>query len=182
MEGGEKKKSGGGKLSRSETVTVRLDPQLRYLVELAARKQRRTVSSFIEWALEESLLKVEVSDELAFQGRKTLADEKQVLWDVDDSDRFAKLALNYPDMLNHHEQVLWKLIRENGYLWRGRMFNDKWTWKVNEGTLIYERLREYWGIFNDVADGKVSRSSLPLWAKKEKLEVSTDRSNDEIPF
>ena len=38
----EMRKSGGGKLSRSETVTVRLDPKLRYLAELAARIHRRT--------------------------------------------------------------------------------------------------------------------------------------------
>ena len=41
-----KRKGGGGKLARSETVTVRLDPKLRYLAELAARIQRRSVSSF----------------------------------------------------------------------------------------------------------------------------------------
>ena len=44
------KDRGGSKLNRTETVTIRLDPKLRYLTELAARKQRRTVSSFIEWA------------------------------------------------------------------------------------------------------------------------------------
>ena len=48
-------KAGGGKLARSEVVTVRLDPRLRYLANLVARKQRRTLSSFIEWAIEESL-------------------------------------------------------------------------------------------------------------------------------
>lgn len=50
-----KRKGGGGKLSRSEIVTVRLDPKLRFAVELAARKQRRTASSFIEWAVEEAI-------------------------------------------------------------------------------------------------------------------------------
>jgi hypothetical protein len=45
------RKGGGGKLSRSETVTVRLDPKLRYLAELAARLHRRTLSSYIEWAI-----------------------------------------------------------------------------------------------------------------------------------
>ena len=50
-----KRRGGGGKLARSETVTVRLAPKLRYLAELAARKQRRTLSSFIEWAIEETL-------------------------------------------------------------------------------------------------------------------------------
>src|SRR4051794_21564371 len=49
---------GGAKLNRSETVTVRLDPKLNYLCELAARAQRRTKSSFIEWAVADSLRNV----------------------------------------------------------------------------------------------------------------------------
>ena len=49
------RKGGGGKLARSETVTVRLDPKLRYLAELAARLHRCTLSSYIEWAINASL-------------------------------------------------------------------------------------------------------------------------------
>jgi hypothetical protein len=49
------KRARGGKLGRSATVTVRLDPKTRYLAELMARKQRRTLSSFVEWAVEQTL-------------------------------------------------------------------------------------------------------------------------------
>lgn len=45
----------GSKLNRSETVTIRLDPRLNYLTDLAARCQRRTKSSFIEWVIKETL-------------------------------------------------------------------------------------------------------------------------------
>src|ERR1700730_13854709 len=106
-----RKRGGGGKLSRSETVTVRLDPKLRYLAELAARKQRRTLSSFIEWAIEENLKSIHfhgAEDELSASAASVAAE----LWDVDEPDRFAKLALHYPDMLTYEEQILWKLIRE----------------------------------------------------------------------
>src|SRR6266446_2011041 len=109
------KRKGGGRLNRSETVTVRLDPKLRYLAELAARKQRRTLSSFIEWAIEENLKQVYFNGDIG----PTVASEASALWDVDEPDRFVLLALHYPDMLMHEEQVLWKLVRENGYLWRG---------------------------------------------------------------
>ena len=107
------KRGGGGKLSRTETVTVRLDPKLRYLAELAARKQRRTLSSFVEWAIEEILKTIQLPE------GENLASMAGALWDVDEPDRFVKLALLYPDMLTHDEQVLWKLITENGYVWRG---------------------------------------------------------------
>lgn len=39
-----KRRGGGSKLIRSETVTVRLDPKLRYLASLAARKQHERLT------------------------------------------------------------------------------------------------------------------------------------------
>src|ERR1035437_5774567 len=78
---------------KSEVVTVRLDPKLKYLAELAARRLRRTLSSYIEWAIEDSLSRVNV-DASGFQ--VTFADKASSLWDVDEPDRFTKLALNYP--------------------------------------------------------------------------------------
>jgi hypothetical protein len=163
--GQNKRRGGGGKLARSETVTVRLDPKLRYLAELAARKQRRTLSSFIEWAIEESLKSIH------FQGTgddfgPSAASVAAELWDVDEPDRFAKLALNYPDMLTHEEQVLWKLVRENGYVWKGHHDNTgKWKWRVEPTSLIFERLREHWATFIAVAHGEADGSALPTWQK-----------------
>ena len=49
----------------------------------------------------------------------TIGSESEYLWDVDDADRFAKLALRYPHLLTHEEQVRWKLIRETVMLWSG---------------------------------------------------------------
>lgn len=112
------RKSGGGKLSRSVTVTVRLDPKLRYLAELAARKQRRTLSSFIEWAIEESL-KAPLQEPATGMVRPlSLVEEAYFLWDVDEAERFAKLATRYPNLLTHEEQVLWKLVVGNSELWK----------------------------------------------------------------
>jgi len=101
---------GGSKLNRTETVTIRLDPKLRYLTELAARRQRRTVSSFIEWAIEHALPAVRLEE-----GPPEVTDldlASVILWDPDEADRLAKLALYYPGLLTYEEEVLWKLIQE----------------------------------------------------------------------
>ena len=103
-----------GRLARSQVATLRLDPKLRYLLELAARKQRRTMSSYLEWAAEQSLDRIRLTD---FSGSPSIADETEQLWDVDEAERFVKLASRHPELLNHHEQMLWKLIRENQYVW-----------------------------------------------------------------
>ncbi len=181
-----KRKGGGGKLSRSETVTVRLDPKLRYLAELAALKQRRTLSSFIEWAIEDSLGRVFLKESpYANNPGTTVADDAPQLWDVDDADRFAKLALRYPDLLTHEEQKRWKLVRENGYLWKGRHDKNggKWTWRVDEDSLMFDRLRDCWDIFCNVARGEATPDSLPKWTDtKAPALTGFDDMDDEIPF
>lgn len=184
-------KMGRGK--RSETVTVRLDPKLRYLAELAAAKHRRTLSSFIEWAIEDSLHRVKLREGTAYNNDEgtTISEEAESLWDVDDADRFAKLAFKYPELLTHEEQKRWKLIRENGLLWRGDYAdNKKWKWKVKEEGLILERLREHWDQFCAVARGEKSLAALPVVADKNETEQKTSPQttadttdfDDDIPF
>jgi predicted transcriptional regulator len=182
-----------GRGKRSETVTVRLDPKLRYLAELAAAKHRRTLSSFIEWAIEDSLHRVKLREGTGYNNDEgtTISEEAESLWDVDDADRFAKLAFKYPELLTHEEQKRWKLIRENGLLWRGDYAaNNKWKWKVREEGLILERLREHWDLFSAVARGETSPSVLPVVADKNETEqnaaphttADTTDFDDDIPF
>jgi hypothetical protein len=142
---------------KSEVVTVRLDPKLKYLAELAARRFRRTLSSYIEWAIEDSLSRVHLKFNPS-DSSSTVADEASSLWDVDEPDRFAKLALHYPDLLDHEEQRIWKLIRENGVVWFG---SDIGRWDVTEENLNWDRLREHWETFRAVARGNKPPSALP---------------------
>jgi len=116
MADGKKRKSGGAKLARTETVTVRLDERLRYLAELAARKQRRTTSSFVEWAIQDSLERTVLKPASAHEPAQTVASEASTLWDVDASGRFLKLAAYFPELLTHAEQVQLEELKETHLL------------------------------------------------------------------
>lgn len=168
------KGKGGSKLSRSEITTVRLDPKLRYLAELAARKQRRTLSSFIEWAIEDTLNRFPMREGPSWL--TTMGAEAEHLWDVEPADRFAKLALHYPELLTHDEQILWKLIKENGWLWRGRFSQNskEWEWTLQEGSLLFQRLREAWPTLLAVAAGELPHAMLPKWHQLEHQAFSGD--------
>lgn len=182
-----KKSKGGSKLSRSEITTVRLDPKLRYLAELAARKQRRTLSSFIEWAIEDSLDRFNLRE--WDSGNITLFSQAEILWDVDESDRLAKLALNFPELLTHDEQIIWKLIKENGYFWRGsfhKVSND-WTWTVQESSFLFERLRNSWNVVKAVAAGEEPLDAMPDWQRRRVIPPPASASgfddiDADIPF
>jgi hypothetical protein len=166
-------------------VTVRLDPKLKYLAELAARKHRRPLSSFIEWAVEQSLSNV-VLEEYE-EGPTSVADAERRynLWDLDEPDRIVRLALHFPDLLTHEEQMLWKLVRENGYVWKGRIEGTppEWRWHVREKSIIWDRLRQHWAEFCDVARGTREPSQLPKWQKSTQVMDDSDEfSVGEIPF
>lgn len=169
-----RKKGAGGKLARSEVITVRLDPRLRFGAELAAWKQRRTLSSFVEWAVEEALKRVDV-------GESTIRDVLEAVWDVDDADRLAKLGLYFPQLLTHEEERLWKLIRENGFLWLGRWIakgdRQEWIWDTREDSLVWDRLREHWQTLKLVASGESPKTALPTWPKEKKSEPPPPPAN-----
>lgn len=159
----EKKTSGGSKLTRTQTVTVRFDPKLRYLAELAARKQRRTVSSFIEWAVEEALKQVVINE----FDNMPLSEQAETLWDVDEAERFARLAISHPELLLHDEQVLWKVIVDSNLLSLSPFGykiipSEKFTMDVLRECLFPE-IRKNWKLFNDIARGIRPRSDLPIW-------------------
>jgi hypothetical protein len=154
---------------RTETVSIRLDPRLRYLAELAARQQRRTISSYCEWAIEESLKNVEVD------ANTSVMDAADELWNPIESDRFARLAFRYPHLLTHEEHVLWRKIVNNNYFSQvreeevavgnaadGRPIVKRMpVVRVGEATFNLERLRAEWPKYLAVARGEASEDILP---------------------
>lgn len=167
----EKRKGGGGRLTRSETVTVRLDPKVRYLAELAARKHRRTLSSFIEYAVEQSLEKVVLKeygyfDNIAGQrvyDAVTVSQGAYDLWDVDESERFMRLAIHFPDLMSHNEQITWKVLKDSGFLEpalaRGKNemhqeVNGLIVNKIVEEHIFPALRREWEGLNRAIKDGK----------------------------
>jgi hypothetical protein len=101
---------------RSETLNMRIDPKLKYLAEITAREQDRTLSSFIERAVRRALTPQAVSEDEPGVGamidptRQTKPLWNEGFWDADEEDRFFMLATMRSDLLTIPEQRLWKLF------------------------------------------------------------------------
>jgi hypothetical protein len=135
-----------GRLARSAAATLRVDDKLLYLIELAARKQKWTVSSYLEWAAERCLKEVLLTTS---EGTlRSIADESDELWHSNKIERFVKLASRHPELLNYHEETRWKLIRDCQFLW-------------SHSELNISLLRSWWDQIVAVAEGKADRSILP---------------------
>lgn len=189
---------GGGTLNRTETVTIRLDPRLNYLCDLAARAHRRSKSSFVEWAIEQALQLVRVPGTQGFDENEdaTLDEIAVQLWDIDEADRLAALAFQAPSLMTHEEQVLWKIIRDYGWVWKGvyvddpwRKTQEKWTWTPDAyDKLILKNLRDNFDDIKLVAAGEKRAEELHLYSNwREKTPTTggwtkTDDLDDDIPF
>lgn len=98
---------------RTEVFAMRLDPKLKYLAEIAARKQRRSLANFIEWTIEQSLSQVCLGESGFNDGGVTITDMATRLWALDEPDRLVRLANLYPDLLTYDEQLIWRVIIEH---------------------------------------------------------------------
>lgn len=178
----DKRKGGGGKLTRTETVTVRLDPKLRYLAELAARKQRRTLSSYIEWAIEDSLKSVTLYQGGEYDGDypKTVGDEVGRLWDVDQAERFVRLAIAYPELMTHEEQEIWKLLQDSQVLQPAQSRrNGRVTWDIAVlEDQVFADVRLYWpSLMTAYEDAKLDAQHVAIeWVKQTRAKVIEDRT------
>jgi len=180
-----KKKGGaGGNLSRSEVVTVRLDPKLKFAAELAARKQRRTLSSLIEWTIEQSLRRIivgeKITDESGHEVEINALEAMSEVWDIYEPERFVKFAEKFPDLLNYREERLWKVIRDNSRFWtyldsRYKEKIDKhidFKWEATSGNLARDEINKYWDTLNEIADGNLPENSIP----KENYEAMVEKT------
>lgn len=142
------KRTRGVKTTRTETVSVRMEPKLRYLAEIAARTHRRSLSSFVEWAVEDALSRAQFNEE------KSVAQAVDTIWDVDEPDRFVKLALYAPRLLNYDEQRLWKVIREHPEVWKGNIteFHEGNPESVLQ-RVDFVKLREAWTALRNEISG-----------------------------
>jgi len=152
-----KRKAGGGKLSRSEVVQIRLDPKLKFAVDLVARKHRRTLSSLIEWAMD----KVANETVVGLKEKESAWHVTNSVWDVDEADRFVNLAYKYPGILTHDEEVLWKSICECFVLWQAPSdTGDEKDFRKNPNKFDLKYLRKGFDFFKQFARGEISEGEL----------------------
>jgi hypothetical protein len=183
---GPAQKRGGGRLNRTETVTIRLDPKLNYLCELASRVQRRTKSSFVESAIAER-----IDSQPLFPRNndgRTLGDMAEQLWHVREHERLISLVEHAPHLMSYEEQQIWALIAEHSVFWLGRWHDRKdgteeFQWTVGPSSLRRDQVAAHWNTLVKVADGSLPLSALPAVIRsRPKAEIKAEIIEDDIPF
>lgn len=167
-----RKKGGGGKLNRTETIQARLDPKLYMAAEIMARIERRTLSSFLERSIEQESKTYKIKRNLFFpwwsedpelycrnkiyskSDTVTIEEAVQMIGTEHESIRFLKFAVYFPDLLNKDEEEMFNKIIFTKYFWmhypvniedqKGKIIDQDWVQVDALEGIVQENLLEYW--------------------------------------
>lgn len=108
---------------KTESLSIRIDPRLRYALELLSRHQRRAVTGVVEWIIDRTLR----DETVTLNGNDaSFADAMRHLWHPNELNRIVALALHAPELLTYEESRLWRVIYDSPTFWQGpnRRLND----------------------------------------------------------
>ena len=98
----------GGKLNKSEALQVRFDPILRWAVDILAGRERRSLSSTVEWATERAVKEMPVVEK---NGKPVcvwqIADK---CWHPDSLWRLVTFAQDYSELMTFDERNRYQAI------------------------------------------------------------------------
>ncbi|WP_313692270.1 hypothetical protein [Achromobacter mucicolens] len=155
------RKKGGKGLARTEQVAIRFDPRTRYLLELCARVQRRTVTNFVEWAVEEAFKVVEVAQQNSEE--MPVSEIAWMLWDGRECVRLFLLDDYVPSLIAYDEsqwlQTAKALLAEVG-LKRGSGDEREYEFLDSNWDSIKRCIRE--GMTPQEAAKHIARGSVSL--------------------
>jgi hypothetical protein len=154
----EKKRKSKSGAPRTEVFAMRLDPKLKYLAEIAARQQRRSLANFIEWSIASALDRVPLGDSDGL----TVSKAATKLWALDEPDRFIQLAKYFPELMSYDEQLIWRIICE--YMVFSNELNDYCAFKKDltkqEQNINHHLVRACWSEIKAYALGTGTKEEL----------------------
>lgn len=103
---------------KTETLTLRLDPKIKYTIELMSRVRRQSITSVIEAAVE--AVAFDLDTPVVIGGKREtwpLANAVSEFWSTDEVARFLGLCAFMPELLTYEEQRIWETIKATPEFW-----------------------------------------------------------------
>lgn len=91
---------------KTEALTLRLDPRMKFQIELLSRIWHQSITGVIETAVERaaSVVKVSADREL------TITQLTRDVWSPDDAETLIRLAIQAPHLMSFEESCIWAVI------------------------------------------------------------------------
>lgn len=126
-----------GETSTTVSVGIRIDPKIKFALDLMGRMQKRSLTAVIEWAISNAIA------QQRFRSPDETFDEIiGKVWSTDESTRFVKQAIYMPESLTYDELRIWETIKASMEFWSH--FPPASTDEVYESWVKFEAVRVHW--------------------------------------
>jgi hypothetical protein len=120
----------------------------------------------VEAALFDYLSLLPIDVRALLEDRQSIASLAEQLWDVSEWERFRRLAIFAPHLMNFEEQKIWSALTRNPFFWQGEWerlgaAEAIFVPTVHAGSLLSYRLEQAWGTLKAVAAGDKELKDLP---------------------
>lgn len=150
---------------KTETLTLRLDPKIKMMIELISRIRRQSITGVVEAAIEEIAFDIDAPyfDDGETHNH-TLAVVFSDVWSSDESERFINLCYRFPTLLTYEEQRIWETIKSSRSFWEHHLTTLPTDWEIpGLGRVDRANLRLWWtDLLQHVEDHKESRTVVPF--------------------
>lgn len=153
---------------KTETLTLRLDPKVKLMIELISRVRRQSITGVVEAAIEEIAFDLDVpfvSNELP--GAQSVTTAVSEIWSTDESERFVNLCFHLPSLITYEEQRIWETIKASKCFFESASTLITTYWDVEGmGRIDRSVLRRWWAdLLDHVEANKDSRTLVPFEPK-----------------
>ncbi|BCA30152.1 hypothetical protein [Metapseudomonas otitidis] len=101
-----------GETATTVSVGIRIDPKVKFALDIMGREQKRSLTAVIEWAIGNA-----ISQQKAPGSDDTFAALIDKVWSTDEPTRLANMAFYMPSVLTYDELRLWETVTLTEYFW-----------------------------------------------------------------
>ncbi|MGU9820052.1 hypothetical protein [Pseudomonas sp. LF090] len=150
---------------KTETLTLRLDPKVKLMIELISRIRRQSITGVVEAAIEEIAFDL---DAPVMSGGEpnpmSLLGTVGEIWSTDESERFVNLCVHLPSLITYEEQRLWETIKASKCFLTDGISENAQFWDLpGVGYIDRYNVRRWWShLLAYVEENKESRTIVPF--------------------
>ncbi|MGE6687791.1 hypothetical protein ACQKFE_07335 [Stutzerimonas stutzeri] len=124
-----------GETSTTVAVGIRIDPKMKYALDMLARVQKRSLTAVIEWAIESAIAQKAWRDPYY-----TFEYAIEAVWSTDEPTRFVRQAIHMPETLTYDELRVWETVKLTPEFWS----NIPTSAEVDQSWVKYEHIQAHW--------------------------------------
>lgn len=101
-----------GETATTVSVGIRIDPKIKFALDIMGREQKRSLTAVIEWAIGNA-----ISQQKASGSDETFSALIDKVWSTDEPTRLANMAFYMPSVLTYDELRIWETVTLTQYFW-----------------------------------------------------------------